>query len=62
MPLTKLGRLVKAHHIQSIEEVYTHSIPIKEAQIVDKLLNAKKEKSDPDKLFDEIMCILSVQK
>jgi len=37
-PLTKLGRLVKAGRIQSLEEVYTHSIPIKEAQITEKLI------------------------
>lgn len=56
-PLTKLGRLVKMGKIQSLEEVYTHSIPIKESPIVDRLVkNAKSE------LFDEIMCILSVQK
>eukprot|EP00356_Strombidium_inclinatum_P002492 CAMPEP_0170478642 /NCGR_PEP_ID=MMETSP0208-20121228/120_1 /TAXON_ID=197538 /ORGANISM="Strombidium inclinatum, Strain S3" /LENGTH=310 /DNA_ID=CAMNT_0010750935 /DNA_START=41 /DNA_END=974 /DNA_ORIENTATION=- len=56
-PLTKLGRLVKAGKIQSLEEVYTHSIPIKEAPIVDRLVsNAKAE------LSDEIMCIISVQK
>jgi small subunit ribosomal protein S2e len=56
-PLTKLGRLVKYGKIESLEEVYTHSIPIKEAPIVDRLLaNVKAE------LSDEIMCILSVQK
>jgi small subunit ribosomal protein S2e len=56
-PLTKLGRLVKAGKIDSLEEVYTHSIPIKEAPIVDRLIsNAKAE------LSDEVMCILSVQK
>ena len=56
-PLTKLGRLVKNGLIQSLEEVYTHSIPIKESQIVERLVeNAKAE------LSDEIMCILSVQK
>ena len=56
-PLTKLGRLVKYGKIESLEEVYTHSIPIKEAPITDRLLaNAKAE------LSDEIMCILSVQK
>jgi small subunit ribosomal protein S2e len=55
--MTKLGRLVKYGKIESLEEVYTHSIPIKEAPIVDRLLaNAKAE------LSDEIMCILSVQK
>lgn len=30
-PLTKLGRLVKYNHIKSLEEIYTHSIPIKES-------------------------------
>lgn len=56
-PLTKLGRLVKYHHIKSLEEIYTHSIPIKESQIVDELLSrAKKE------LSDEVMKIISVQK
>ena len=29
-PLTKLGRLVKNGKIDSLEEIYTHSIPIKE--------------------------------
>jgi len=29
MPLTKLGRLVKYGKIKSLEEIYTHSIPIK---------------------------------
>jgi len=56
-PLTKLGRLVKAGHIQSLEEVYTHSIPIKEAPIVDRLISNVKHE-----LSDEVMCILSVQK
>merc|ERR1712195_280458 len=56
-PLTKLGRLVKHGHIQSLEEVYTHSIPIKEAPIVDRLISNVKHE-----LSDEVMCILSVQK
>ena len=30
VPMTKLGRLVKYNHIKSLEEIYTHSIPIKE--------------------------------
>lgn len=56
-PLTKLGRLVKYGMIKSLEEIYTHSIPIKESQIVDELLSrAKKE------LSDEVMKIISVQK
>jgi len=48
---------VKANKIQSLEEVYTHSIPIKEAQITEKLI----QKANGE-LKDEIMCILSVQK
>lgn len=56
-PMTKLGRLVKYGKIESLEEIYTHSIPIKEAPIVDKLIaNVKHE------LSDEVMAIRSVQK
>jgi small subunit ribosomal protein S2e len=55
--MTKLGRLVKYGHINSLEEIYTHSIPIKESPIVDKLLALQGAE-----LSDEIMCILSVQK
>ena len=55
--MTKLGRLVKYNLIKSFEEIYTHSIPIKESQIVDELLaRGKKE------LSDEVMKIMSVQK
>lgn len=53
MPVTKLGRLVKAGHINSIEEIFLHSLPIKEAQIVDHFLPALK---------DELMKIMPVQK
>lgn len=56
-PLTKLGRLVRAGHIKSLEEIYTHSIPIKESQIVDELLAKTKRE-----LSDEVMKIMSVQK
>lgn len=56
-PLTKLGRLVKYNHIKSLEEIYTHSIPIKESQIVDELLSKTKRE-----LSDEVMKIMSVQK
>lgn len=55
--MTKLGRLVKNNKVSSLEEVYTHSIPIKEYQIVDTLVR----KANAE-LQDEIMCILSVQK
>lgn len=52
-PVTKLGRLVKAGKITSMEEIFLHSLPVKEYQIVDLLL--------PD-LKDEVMKIRSVQK
>ena len=45
-PVTKLGRLVKAGKIKSMEEIYLHSLPIKEYQIVDFFL---------PKLKDEVM-------
>jgi len=49
--------LVNAGKILSLEEIYTHSIPIKESEIVDKLLAV----SDL-KLQDDVMKIISVQK
>merc|ERR1712230_220225 len=52
-PVTKLGRLVKAGKIKSMEEIYLHSLPIKEYQIVDWFL---------PKLKDEVMKIKPVQK
>lgn len=57
IPATKLGRLVKHGHISSLEEIYTHSIPIKEAPIVDTLI-----KTQGKTLSDEVMKIISVQK
>lgn len=48
-PVTKLGRLVKAGKIKSMEEIYLHSLPIKEYQIVDWFL---------PKLKDEVMKVL----
>jgi small subunit ribosomal protein S2e len=45
-PVTKLGRLVKDGKIKSMEEIYLHSLPIKEYQIVDFFL---------PKLKDEVM-------
>lgn len=44
--MTKLGRLVKAGKIKSMEEIYLHSLPVKEYQIVDFFL---------PKLKDEVM-------
>ncbi|KAI9314595.1 40S ribosomal protein S2 [Dichotomocladium elegans] len=53
VPVTKLGRLVKAGKIKSMEEIYTFSLPIKEYQIVDYFLPSLK---------DEVMKIMPVQK
>ena len=53
-PVTKLGRLVKDGRINSLEEIFLYSIPIKEAEIVDHFLGGK--------LNDEVMRIMPVQK
>ncbi|KAF9147876.1 Dolichyl-diphosphooligosaccharide--protein glycosyltransferase subunit stt3b, partial [Linnemannia schmuckeri] len=42
-PVTKLGRLVKDRKIQSIEQIYLFSLPIKEYQIVDYFLPSLKD-------------------
>lgn len=54
VPVTKLGRLVKEGKIKSLEEVYLHSLPIKEAPIIDRFLGGS--------LKDEVMKISPVQK
>lgn len=54
VPVTKLGRLVKEGKIDSLEEIYLHSLPIKEAEIVDRFLEGK--------LKDEVLKIMPVQK
>jgi small subunit ribosomal protein S2e len=53
VPTTKLGRLVQAGKITRIEEVFMASLPIKEAEIVDRFLPGLKE---------ELMKIMPVQK
>ena len=55
VPCTKLGRLVKNGQITTIEDIYLHSLPIKEFQIVDILFPAQQ-------LKDDVMKIMPVQK
>jgi len=55
VPVTKLGRLVKDGKIGSIEDVYLHSLCIKEYQIIDSFFA-------PGTLKDEVMKIHPVQK
>ena len=54
VPLTKLGRLVKGKKIAKLEEIFLHSIPIKEPEIVEFFLG--------DKLKEEMIRIKPVQK
>jgi len=54
VPCTKLGRLVQAGKIQSLEQIYLFSLSIKESDIIDYFLK--------DKLKDEVMKIHPVQK
>ncbi|GAV57298.1 Ribosomal_S5 domain-containing protein/Ribosomal_S5_C domain-containing protein [Cephalotus follicularis] len=57
VPVTKLGRLVKDGKIRNLEQIYLHSLPIKEHQIVDALIGA-----GGGTLKDEVMKIMPVQK
>lgn len=65
IPMTKLGRLVKDKVITKIEEIFEHSLAIKEHQIVDRLMadevtgDSQQKKS---KLMEEVMRLVSVQK
>ncbi|KAJ0911719.1 putative ribosomal protein S5 [Helianthus annuus] len=43
VPVTKLGRLVKDGKITKLEEIYLHSLPVKEHQIVDQILPSLKD-------------------
>eukprot|EP01062_Namystynia_karyoxenos_P063577 TRINITY_DN5637_c0_g1_i2.p2 TRINITY_DN5637_c0_g1~~TRINITY_DN5637_c0_g1_i2.p2 ORF type:complete len:261 (+),score=107.52 TRINITY_DN5637_c0_g1_i2:77-859(+) len=53
-PITKLGRLVKDGKIRRLEEIFLHSLPIKEYQIVDHFFK--------DELKDEVFKVVPVQK
>lgn len=53
--MTKLGRLVKAQKINSLEEIYLFSLPIKESEIIDQFIPG-------EQLKDEVMKIMPVQK
>jgi len=55
VPVTKLGRLVKDGIIKSVEDIYLHSLPVKEYQIIDTIFT-------PGVLKDEVMKIHPVQK
>ena len=55
VPCTKIGRLVKEGKIESLENIFLFSMPIKESQIVDTFIKAEDMK-------DEIMKIQTVQK
>lgn len=63
-PVTKLGRLVKDGKITSIEDVYLHSLPIKEYQIIDILIPPRSTAGVPGErcLKDDVMQIHPVQK
>lgn len=54
IPVTKLGRLVKTGKITDFSEIYMHSLPVKEYQIIDHFLL--------DSLKEEVMKIMPVQK
>lgn len=54
VPVTRLGRMVLEGKIKSLEEIYRMSLPIKEAEIIDRFLGTS--------LKDEVLKIMPVQK
>eukprot|EP01088_Endostelium_zonatum_P014482 TRINITY_DN31_c0_g1_i2.p1 TRINITY_DN31_c0_g1~~TRINITY_DN31_c0_g1_i2.p1 ORF type:complete len:506 (-),score=151.60 TRINITY_DN31_c0_g1_i2:107-1624(-) len=58
-PATKLGRLVKAGKVRSLESIYNFSLPIKEYQIIDHFLPSPPVGTV---LVDEVLKIMPVQK
>jgi small subunit ribosomal protein S2e len=68
VPCTKLGRLVKDRKITSIEDIYLHSLPIKEHQIIDEFFPKDKDGGrgvpvpGSGVLKDDVMKIMPVQK
>lgn len=59
-PCTKLGRLVQMGKIESIEEIYLHSLPIREYQIIDHFFPSPP--GGTGALKDEVVKIHPVQK
>jgi small subunit ribosomal protein S2e len=45
-PLTRLGRMVDKGEIKSLEEIFKLAIPIKEVEIVDKLITPEDYKEE----------------
>lgn len=64
VPVSKLGRLVKDGKITSLEEIYIHSLPIKEHQVIDFFYEGKGTGEDgrTSGLKDDVMKIMPVQK
>jgi len=60
-PVTKLGRLVKARKIESLQAIYKFALPVKEAQIVD-YFYPKDPTTKESKLADDVMKVMPVQK
>ena len=52
--MTKLGHLVKDGKIESLEEIFLNSLPVKESEIIDHFLG--------EQLKEEVLEVTSVQK